>query len=185
MGHWRLTYTRGLDRWHLVAARREGRRTVTGQSIPAHVREYGLADEGLPPDFFDGPGNHRRILALRINERTRIVPCEITAPPRSRGAIKTLRDLAVEVVGEPGENDDERRRRIAWRLFKDTACGISFYCPPEATYVSVTGYAEGTDGECPPHNLRFPFSKREFWEAVEDADKEGVELFDGTHEGEE
>lgn len=68
---------------------------------------------------------------------------------------------------------------ISRRLYKDTECGISFWA--DRTSVSVAGYAEGTDAECQPYVLTFPFTDTEFDKAVENADAEGCLLFDETH----
>lgn len=92
--------------------------------------------------------------------------------------IKHLRDLSNE-VGEPGRTNEERERRIARRLYKATDCGISFSrC---RSGVTVAGYAEGTDLECQPHYLDYPFTAEAFWKAVDAADQDGCELFDQTH----
>lgn len=47
--------------------------------------------------------------------------------------------------------------------------------------VSVAGYCEGTDMECPEHGLDFPFSPGEFYAMVEAADQDGCALWDDTH----
>jgi len=47
--------------------------------------------------------------------------------------------------------------------------------------VSVAGYCEGTDAECPNHALDFPFSPGAFYAMVEAADQDGCDLWDETH----
>jgi hypothetical protein len=104
--------------------------------------------------------------------------------------ITTLRGLAVLVCCEAARDNKTNESRIARRLYKATDCGISFWYVKggvriagyaENAGVGVAGYAEGTDVECEPHVLRFPFYPEQFWSAVELADREGCELFDQTH----
>lgn len=47
--------------------------------------------------------------------------------------------------------------------------------------VSVSGYCEGTDADCPEHGLDFPFSEGAFDATVEAADADGCALWDYTH----
>lgn len=47
--------------------------------------------------------------------------------------------------------------------------------------VTVSGYCEGTDADCPEHGLDFPFSEGEFDAVVEAADADGCDLWDDTH----
>ena len=65
---------------------------------------------------------------------------------------------------------------IGKALFKGTRCGICF--EETDTGVIVAGYAEGSDAECPAHELEYPFTIDEFWRAVEFADDEGCELWE-------
>lgn len=51
----------------------------------------------------------------------------------------------------------------------------------DAPSICVSGYVEGWDGECPAHELRFPFTEEEFWAAVEAADQDGTEKWNETH----
>jgi hypothetical protein len=84
--------------------------------------------------------------------------------------IRTLKELATEIgVDDPG--------RIGRVLFKSTKCGIVFNVAEDAQGITVCGYAEGADAECLPIELRFPFASDVFWNAVEQADDEGVELW--------
>jgi len=60
-------------------------------------------------------------------------------------------------------------------IFKSTECGCIFN--ETTTGVSVCGYAEGSDAECEPHRLDYPFNITEFYVRLEAADKEGVEMW--------
>lgn len=70
--------------------------------------------------------------------------------------------------------------RIGRALFKATRCGICYLADDHG--VTVAGYAEGADAECPGHSLRFPFSKDSFDEACQRADQEGVDLWEEWNE---
>ena len=84
--------------------------------------------------------------------------------------IRTLEELAAEVgVDDPG--------RIGKALFRSTRCGIVFNVTKDATGITVCGYAEGADAECVAHVLTFPFASDVFWNAVEEADTEGCDLW--------
>ena len=66
---------------------------------------------------------------------------------------------------------------IGRMLFKYTDCGCCYLAKEE--YVSVTGYAEGSgDAECQEHRLYFPFTIEEWNDAIEEADREGCELWE-------
>jgi len=90
--------------------------------------------------------------------------------------INTLFDLAREVYGYNGEDGDRAVARIGKALFKGTECGISFGTVEAGVYVA--GYAEGSDAECSVIELLYPFTPEEFWEATEEADREGCEAWD-------
>lgn len=102
--------------------------------------------------------------------------------PAQAHIIQTLADLA-EHLGCSASSDN-----VARRLYKDTACGINFYYKPPLNqsygYVVVSGYAEGTDEECPSYTLHFPFSSDDFDTMVENADKDGCDLFDSLEDSE-
>lgn len=82
--------------------------------------------------------------------------------------IETLQQLADEIGCETPE-------RIAKAIFKDTECGCVFY--PGDSSITVAGYAEGAQAECPDHVLEFPFTAEQFWRVVAYADAEGVEMW--------
>ena len=101
---------------------------------------------------------------------------------KARGikGIYNLRDLHKHVGSMSDDSTDEAcKAGIARRLYKDTACGIGFSCTERG--VTVAGYCEGTDAECAPHVLLFPFKPEEFDAAVQEADADGCALWDDTH----
>jgi hypothetical protein len=91
--------------------------------------------------------------------------------------INSLKQLADEIGCDPAG--------ISKTLFKTTDCGIVFNIVEDG--ISVCGYAEGADADCIPHVLKYPFASDVFWQAVEEADREGCALFDewNTPEGEQ
>ena len=60
-------------------------------------------------------------------------------------------------------------------IFKSTECGCIFN--ETTTGVSVCGYAEGSDAECEPHRLDYPFNITQFYIELQQADDEGVEMW--------
>lgn len=66
-------------------------------------------------------------------------------------------------------------KSIGKTLYKNTECGIVF--SEIDSGISVCGYAEGSDAECIPITLLYPFSSEKFWDAVQQADDEGIELW--------
>lgn len=136
--------------------------------------------DAYPPEF-DGPD---RCLVCGGDVSGRVDYC--TCPECPEGCDKgdpdcthvdrperahTLEDLANHLGASHPTAES-----IARRLYKDTRCGIGFEANEEG--VSVAGYAEGVDAECPDHNLAWPFELSEFDRAVAIADDEGCEMFD-------
>jgi len=66
-------------------------------------------------------------------------------------------------IASPTEADN-LSKRIARRLFKDTDCGIGFHADEKG--VTVAGYCEGSDVECPAHRIDYPFTEEAFDAAV-------------------
>jgi len=56
-------------------------------------------------------------------------------------------------------------------VFRGTECGCIFDSDEKG--IMVGGYAEGSDGELPMHDLDWGFTIEEFTEVLEAADKEG------------
>ena len=92
---------------------------------------------------------------------------------KDEGLVHDVWDLLREVEGiERSDETVERAHQIiARRLFKSTACGISFWT--DGKTVSVGGYCEGWDGECQHIPLQYPFPIDKFWEACDQADVDG------------
>lgn len=88
--------------------------------------------------------------------------------------IQNLAELALHVgAARP------TKESIARRLYKDTTCGIGFH--PDDYGVVVSGYCEGDVGDCPTHYLKWGFTAEQFDKAVEQADKDGCDLWEQTH----
>ena len=103
------------------------------------------------------------------------------------GRILHIRMLGIEVACA-NEDSDHIEASISRRLYKDTSCGIGFSWardPEGFDSVSVSGYCEGTDAECESYSLTFPFQIEDFWTLVEQADKDGCDMWDETHGCEE
>ena len=58
-------------------------------------------------------------------------------------------------------------------VFRGTECGCIFDSDEKG--IMVGGYAEGSDAELPMRGLDWGFTIEEFTEALDDADREGVE----------
>ena len=78
------------------------------------------------------------------------------------------------------ENEDFIIKRTKDVFFEFTTCGVSvdFSSPLQ---FNVAGYCEGIDSDLPSHILDWPFTKEKFWEAVGQADNDGLELWYQTH----
>lgn len=73
--------------------------------------------------------------------------------------------------------------RIPKAVFKYTECGCTFSHDDDG--VTVAGYAEGADAECPPHRLEYPFESADFYAELAIADIEGVEMWNEWNNVEE
>jgi hypothetical protein len=99
-------------------------------------------------------------------------------PPDEGGeAIRSIEDLAAYL-------GVERPDQIAKAVFKGTECGCAYDVMRCSAGTGVTvvgvvvrGYAEGSDAECPPHELKFPFTIDDWDAALEEADEEGCEMW--------
>ena len=90
--------------------------------------------------------------------------------------INNLADLYKSFIGEDTDKSDEfYKARISKIIFKCTDCGCVFHTDEEG--VMVSGYAEGSDSECPPHYLPWGFTIDEFNNALTIADDEGCEAW--------
>ena len=89
--------------------------------------------------------------------------------------ITSIADLADEIGCPPTVGS------ISKALFKSTDCGICFgelAHGKNVVGISIAGYAEGADAECAYKDLTYPFTPAAFWEAVSDADQEGVDMWE-------
>ncbi len=89
--------------------------------------------------------------------------------------IHTLFKLA-ELYGFDGEVQNAGKY-LEKRLFKDTTCGVCFSVHKDISGVSVSGYVEGLDVECPMHSFPFPFHIDDFKAAVQVCDTEANEIW--------
>ena len=89
--------------------------------------------------------------------------------------IKNLSDLAAEIGCKPD--------CIGKALYKGTQCGICFH--EDIVGVQVSGYAEGADAECSTIHLEYPFTAKQFWDAVQEADDEGKAMWHEWNDQEE
>lgn len=100
--------------------------------------------------------------------RNSLHPANDLVPDPVEGLINDESDLAHALGLDSPE-------QIGKALFKATRCGICYGSDPEG--VEVAGYAEGADAECLPRRLSFPFSLDSFDAACQEADQEGVDLW--------
>jgi hypothetical protein len=181
---------------------------LTKRNLPDYVAEYLCLVDDNGTALFDGfssnsdlmktvMGNdairwlktphYDRLLAVaridvpakELNRRKSALRAKRLA--NNKSAIKNIVDLA-EYIGINTNCDESMcEGSISRCLFKYTNCGIGFHYDRETNSVSVSGYCEGTDVECTPITLTFPFLPKEWDNAVTDADREGCELWDNTH----
>lgn len=72
---------------------------------------------------------------------------------------------------------------IARRVYKDTSCGVCYLANENG--VTLSGYAEGDQGQCPEYLLMWgKFNGEMFIQAMEEADRDGCERFDELNGGE-
>ncbi len=89
--------------------------------------------------------------------------------------VNTVSQLA-RLYGFDGDVQDSSKY-LKKRLFKDTTCGACFSVHKDLCGVSVSGYVEGLDVECPVHNFTFPFHIDDFRAAVQVCDTEANEIW--------
>ncbi len=91
--------------------------------------------------------------------------------------INNLADLYESHFGEDTDkSDEEYEAHISKIVLKYTDCGCVFHADEKG--VMVSGYAEGSDSECPQHYLPWGFTIDEFDNALTIADSEGCEAWD-------
>ena len=89
----------------------------------------------------------------------------------------------VVITSEQDLKDYFDTNDIGRMVFKYTECGCCYRATED--YVAVAGYAENSgDAECPDHILYFPFTIDEWNDVLDEADREGCELFDEYNETE-
>jgi len=83
--------------------------------------------------------------------------------------ITTLKDLFKEV-------GVDTLAALKKSIFKGTECGA--WIEPGEGYVVLGSIVEGSDAEATPVELFYPFSRDDFWQALESVDKEACALWE-------
>mgnify|MGYP003666583956 CR=1 FL=1 len=94
--------------------------------------------------------------------------------------IENCTQLIKEWVGHEAETEQEAKALAEKWCFKYTDCGCVFGCDPDG--ITVAGYAEGSDAELPPYHLDWGFTIKEFNDALDQADADGVEEWNACNE---
>ena len=97
--------------------------------------------------------------------------------------IENCIQLVKEWVGHEAETEQEAKALAEKWCFKYTQCGCTF--TSYADGIVVAGYAEGSDGDCIPYHLHWGFTIKEFNDALDRADDDGVEMWNLCNEVEE
>ena len=120
-----------------------------------------------------------RVLEWRVKGRKR----EALPLPPSLGIYLGCETGTVEYNPSTVESPEiisrwQRGNCVKITLFYQIETGGARVVP---AYILVSGYCEGTDRECPSHELSFPFSEADFDAAVKQADTDGCETWNETH----
>jgi len=83
--------------------------------------------------------------------------------------IANLRDLAAHLCAA-----HDTVESVARRIYKDTDCGACFTA--DEAKIVVSGYVEGIEGECPSHELAYPFDSETFEDALAECEREAAEI---------
>jgi len=89
--------------------------------------------------------------------------------------IENCTQLVWEWVGWKADSEDQAKALAEKWVFKDTECGCVFTSYEDG--IVVAGYAEGSDGDCIPYHLHWGFTIKEFNDALDQADADGVEMW--------
>jgi len=94
--------------------------------------------------------------------------------------IHSIQELAVKCYdADEGIDAKDAESEVSCGVFKYTECGCSFHHGDGC--VTVRGYCEGSDVAHRSYKLKFPFTKDQWWQALEDADSDGKQTWDNTH----
>jgi hypothetical protein len=102
-------------------------------------------------------------------------------PAYRRGWINNTMELCREVGEDPRNNPI---RLVSRRIYKSTECGAWVAEMKEGDAVrgiTVGSIVEGVEQETTPIDLRFPFTKKAFWQAVQDTEEQAGEIWQATH----
>lgn len=195
---WHLTFRRGIGGVYLVAARADKRRTLRGEKIPPHVKEYACVEApngrtSLAHDFFEGPALPSTCdTSIKVRRESRlqvVVDAEIASPPPTARPIpatlqgRTMRWLAKELGCDP------RAEAISRALYKGTDCGAYLYIDP-AGRSWVGSIVEGSDWGTQYYDVTVRRGERwEYWrtrlrEAIREVEDEARKIWEAAN-GEE
>lgn len=97
---------------------------------------------------------------------------ELDGLKASRGMVPEMYDL---LSGELDVNPELWSKRI----YKGTDCGAWLEYGDD--YIRVGSIVEGVDDGTQVHELKWPFTKDEFWNAVDNVEKEARDIWNSTH----
>tara|TARA_R100000664_G_scaffold32559_1_gene47686 strand:+ start:884 stop:1177 length:294 start_codon:yes stop_codon:yes gene_type:complete len=86
---------------------------------------------------------------------------------------KTINNLA-EFMDARGFGETEFHQ-VEKNTFKYTDCGAWIQSQPDG--IAVGSIVEGSDADCTPHKLEYPFELDEFWEALQAIEDEAKEIW--------
>lgn len=127
----------------------------------------------LQQEVKDRPEYHIRLKNAGKFEQEGELTITVRRARKVKNGIGSLKEL-LDARGEESEG------QLKHHLYKYTTCGIG--CSTNKDGISLSGYCEGTDAECPEHFLPWgAFDMEEFDRVVERADHDGCDLWDETH----
>ena len=97
--------------------------------------------------------------------------------------IENCMQLLKEWVGHETVDEGHAKALAIKFCFKYTDCGCVF--DSDSDGITVAGYAEGSDAELPPYHLYWGFTIKEFNDALDQADEDGVEEWNACNEVED
>lgn len=176
-----------------------GRRGGRGPKLRAHetpkyVRDYLFSTEmgwmGVSIETFKEDPEFREVDKGRYRGTIQLEGPEVRRAQEIRrrqgrflhskkGIIRSPIDLA-RYLGGDDSSPERIESSIKRRIYKDTECGCC--CSVTLEGFSVAGYAEGSDGQCPDHEVLFPCREREIDDAIREADAEGCEAWEEANE---
>lgn len=96
----------------------------------------------------------------------------------SPSVIYPITKMFTYLFGEHWRFDVEQLSRA---VYKGTACGAWVALGEDNRTLQVGSIVEGSEAEVGPEVLSWPFTKEEFWAAVERINEEACDIFDECH----